>query len=188
MSRINLDKGRSISLDKNGGNVEVSNGWTAPGKDYDLKALVRYRDGRTVYVGAANKDEILCTREGAVLHGGDVKRPGDREIVTIKWHPDIASVAVSSYSALENGAGSFQQYGVFVEVKNGPQVIGIAAANTSANGNSYTLCFGEIVFGDEPGQLTVTNLEMYSKPGSENRIAYKGSKVVMDAGPRGKTK
>lgn len=187
--KISLLKGQKVSLEKNtGAPVVVENGWLAEGKDYDLKALVRYRNGRLIYVGAANRDEVLKTPEGAVEHGGDVKEPGELEHILIKWHPDIASIAVSSYSALENGTGSFNAYGVFVRIKNGSQIIEIPAADTNMNELSYTLCFGEIVFGTRPQEMEVRALERYSKEGSERRIGYIGEKVVMDIGPEGCTK
>ena len=187
--KVSLKKGQKISLTKSDKNLPiiVENGWTARGKDYDLKALVRYRDGRLIYVGAANDDEVLTTPEGAVRHGGDVKNAGDMEHIEIKWHKDIASVAVSSYSALENGTGSFREYGVFVRITNGKQIVEIPAASTSAKYDSYTLCFGEILFG-ENGGLIVSALEKYSAPGSERRIGYKGNQVVMDIGPEGEIK
>ena len=190
LQKISLKKGESISLAKNNTDtpVIVENGWTAKGKDYDLKALVRYRSGKVIYVGAANRDEKLQTPEGAVKHGGDVVVAGDMERIMISWHRDIASVAVSSYSALENGTGSFRQYGVYVRIKNGNQEITIPAADTSSKYNSYTLCFGEIVFGSQPGEMKVHNLEIYSAPGSENRIGYRNGKVVMDIGPVGQPK
>ncbi len=145
--KISLSKGEKVSLTKKGNTdpILIENGWTAKGKDYDLKALVRYRDGRLIYVGAANADEVLSTPEGAVVHGGDVKEAGGMENIKIKWHPDIASVALSSYSALENGIGSFRKYGVFVRITNGKQVIEIPAKSTSSKWFSYTLCFGEIM-------------------------------------------
>ena len=185
-----LVKGQKISLAKNSNNapIIVENGWTAEGKDYDLKALVRYRDGRLIYVGAANSDEYISTPEGAVRHGGDVTAPGELEHIYIKWHPDIASVAVSSYSAIENGVGSFYRFGVYVRIRNGNQVIEIPAADASANDFSYTLCFGEILYGDNPGSLEVVALEMYSRPKSEKRIGYYKGRVVMDIGPEGTKK
>lgn len=187
--KISLKKGEKVSLAKNdGAPIIIENGWTAQGKDYDLKALVRYRNGKLIYVGAANSDEALQTPEGAIKHGGDIKHPGELEHISISWHRDIASVAVSSYSALENGAGSFHEYGVFVRIKNGKQTIEISAANASADRKSYTLCFGEILYGVEPNSFEVSALEMYSRPSSENRIGYTGSKVVMDIGPTGQTK
>jgi tellurium resistance protein TerD len=189
LTKIVLEKGKKIQLAKNQSKeIIIENGWTAPNKDYDLKALVRYHNGRLLYVGAANKDEVLQTPEGAIRHGGDVREPGELEKIIIKWHKDIASVAISSYSALENGEGSFRQYGVFVRIKNGQQVIEIPAASTSAKSNSYTLCFGEIIYLPEPDSMEVINLEMYSHANSENRIGYKGSKVKMDIGPVGQPK
>ncbi|MBR2402007.1 MAG: TerD family protein [Lachnospiraceae bacterium] len=184
--KISLKKGQKVSLSKNNGApIVIENGWTAKGKDYDLKALVRYRNGKLLYIGAANSDELLSTPDGAVRHGGDVKNPGDLEHIDITWHKDIASVAVSSYSAIENGTGSFHRYGVYVRIKNGTQIIEIPAENASADDRSYTLCFGEIIYGDSPNSFDVSALEMYSRPNSEHRIGYKGNKVVMDIGPKG---
>lgn len=188
--KISLVKGEKISLSKkeNSDPIIIENGWSAKGKDYDLKALVRYRDGRLIYVGAANDDEVLSTPEGAVVHGGDVKDAGSMENIKIKWHPDIASVALSSYSALENGIGSFRKYGVFVRITNGKQIIEIPAKSTSSRWFSYTLCFGEIIFGKNKDEMEVSALEMYSKAMSENRVGYKGDKLMMDIGPVGRLK
>ena len=94
---------------------------------------------------------------------------------------------MSSYSALENGYGSFREYGVFVRIINGKQIIEIPAADTSAKGDSYTLCFGEILFGAS-NTMDVVALEMYSRAGSEHRIGYVGDQVKMDIGPSGKLK
>jgi len=187
-SSCSLQRGQKISLERNGGSIIVENGWTAPNKDYDLKALVRYRDGRQVYIGAANTDEFMQTPEGAVRHGGDVKQSGQHETLYITWHKDIASVALSSYSAMENGAGSFNRYGVYVKIINGSQTVEIPATNVNADDNSYTLCFGEIIFGTSHGKLEVIDHEMYSRPQSENRIGYQGDRVVMDIGPIGQVK
>lgn len=185
---ISLAKGQNVRFAGVAAPVIVTNHWTAVGKDYDLKALVRYRDGRLVYVGAANRDEVLRTPEGAVEHGGDARAAGEVETLTINWHPDIASVAVSSYSALENGSGSFREYGVSVRLQHGPSKYEIAAADASAESTSYALCFAELVFGEGPHDITVTNLELYSRPRSEHRVGYVGSDVRMDAGPQGKPK
>ena len=189
--KVSLAKGQKVSLTKRANSndpIIVECGWAAAGKDYDLKALVRYRDGRQIYIGAANRDEALSTPDGAVRHGGDIKNPGELEHIFIKWDPQIASVAVSSYSAIENGTGSFNRYGVYVRIRNGNQTIEIPAKDTSANERSYTLCFGEIVFGQEKDALEAVALEMYSAPNSENRIGYRNGKVVMDIGPAGSTK
>lgn len=183
-----LTKGNRLNLTKTGAPIVARNGWTAKGKDYDLKALIRYRDGRTLYIGAANVDELLASPEGAVRHSGDSRKAGVMESLTVAWHASIASVALSSYSALENGTGSFRKYGVFVRIENGPQVVQISAADASAKGTSYTLCFGEIIFGTNQGELTVVNHEMYSASGSENRVGYEGDRVVMDIGPVGQPK
>lgn len=187
--KISLKKGQKVNLIKNAESaIIIENGWTVKGKDYDLKALVRYRNGRLIYIGAANDDELLSTPEGAVKHGGDVKNPGELEHIDISWHSDIASVAVSSYSAIENGTGSFHRYGVYVRIKNGNQIIEIPAKDTSADDRSYTLCFGEIIYGETPNSFEVSALEMYSAPNSEYRVGYRGSTVMMDIGPEGQRK
>ncbi len=189
--KVSLAKGQKVSLTKRANSndpIIVECGWEALGKDYDLKALVRYRDGRQIYIGAANKDEALSTPDGAVRHGGDIKNPGELEHIFIKWDPNIASVAVSSYSAIENGTGSFRKYGVYVRIRNGNQTIEIPARDASADDRSYTLCFGEIVYGQQPDSLEAVALEMYSAPNSEHRIGYQNGKVVMDIGPTGSTK
>ena len=77
---------------------------------------------------------------------------------------------------------------MFVRIKNGPQTVEIPAADASANDRSYTLCFGEILFGTEKDALEVQALELYSKPNSENRVGYRKDRVVMDIGPVGQTK
>ncbi|MDR1314010.1 MAG: TerD family protein [Deltaproteobacteria bacterium] len=189
LGKISLAKGERVSLSKSGGDpVVVECGWTAAGKDYDLKALVRYRDGKLMYVGAAAADELIQTPEGAVRHSGDVKAPGELERLFVRWSPSIASVAISSYSAIENGTGSFKGYGVFVRVISRDQTVEIKAEQASGVFNSYTLCFGEISFGEAEGELEVSNLEMYSAPNSERRVGYRGGKVMMDTGPVGETK
>jgi stress response protein SCP2 len=188
--KVSLSKGSSVTLTKTSAArqvISVINGWKAKGKDYDLKALVRYRNDRLLYVGAANADEVLASAEGAVKHSGDARQAGDLETVTITWHPDIASVALSSYSALENGEGSFREYGVYVNIVNGEQTISLNASDASANAGQYTLCFGEVLF-NEDETFTVVNLELYSAPGSENRVGYRKGKVAMDAGPVGQEK
>lgn len=185
--KVSLTKGQKVTLTKGQDSIIVKNGWTAQGKDYDLKALVKYKNGKTIYVGAANSDEVLSTPEGAVVHSGDAKNAGEVETLTIKWSADIERIAVSSYSAIENGSGSFRQYGVYAEIVNGPQSVKISAADASAQGNSYTLCFGEIEF-SEDRSMSLSNLEMYSRPGSENRVGYEGSTIKMDIGPRGQSK
>lgn len=189
--KISLVKGQKISLVKPGSGgsttITVSNGWTANGKDYDLKALVLLKDGRQIYVGAANSDEVISAVNGAVRHSGDSRAPGVLESLSIHWDPEIARIAVSSYSALENGTGSFREYGVYVEIVNGSQVIRIDAASTSADGRSYTLCFGEIIM-EPDGTMSVVAHELYSKRNSENRVGYARGQVAMDIGPRGQNK
>ena len=189
--KISLVKGQKVNLVKPsaGGSaaITVSNGWTARGKDYDLKALILMKDGRQIYIGAANSDELISAVNGAVQHSGDSRAPGVLESLTIRWDAEIDRIAVSSYSALENGTGSFRQYGVYVEIVNGNQVVRINAADASADGRSYTLCFGEIIM-ESDGTMSLVAHELYSKRNSENRVGYRNGQVLMDIGPRGQNK
>lgn len=188
--KVSLSKNQGISLLKKPQPTPIvaSNGWENPKKDFDLKALVRYRDSRLIYVGAANRDEVLNTPEGAVMHGGDVTSgSSERETITIHWHPDIASVALSSYSALENKQGSFNEYGVFVEATYGNLTVGIPAENANASRTSYTCLFAEVIFNTD-GSFTLVGREDYSESGKEERIGYRGDKVMMDIGPVGQPK
>lgn len=185
---VRMTKDKPVSFLKTPAPAIVTNGWTAKRKEYDLKGLIRYRNGTLLYIGAANDDETLESPEGAVIHHGDSREASTPEKMTIKWHPDIASVAVSSYSALKNGPGSFKEYGVYVDIVKGNEAHRIAAEDANANSSSYTLCFGEFIFGETPNDVTVRKLEEYSRSGSERRIGYVNGTVVMDIGPAGQHK
>lgn len=75
-----------------------------------------------------------------------------------------------------------------MRIRNGKQTIEIPASDVSANDLSYTLCFGEIIFGHDKDSFGVVALEMYSAPNSENRIGYRNGQGVMDIGPSGSQK
>lgn len=188
---ISLSKGERVSLAKPsaGGSdiITILNTWMASGKDYDLKALVLMKDGSQIYVGDANRDEVRDAAAGAVHHNGDSTQPNTPESMTIRWSPDVARVAISSYSALENGRGSFKHYGASVKVMNGSQVISVPARDASADPDSYSLCFCEVIMGPE-GAMELIALEQYSARGSERRVGYCNGILTMDIGPEGQYK
>lgn len=158
--------------------------------DYDVFALVRYKDGSTVTVSQfGTKDHpnrwTPKTPDGAVVHLGDVQRGGGEladETIEIRLNPDIVAVVPVVYSAQSNGTGSFRRYKVSMSVSNGAgDTVIIDASDASNNDRVYTCVPGIILNGDT---VTVKKLEKYSKPSSEYRPALDANlNVVMDAGP-----
>lgn len=177
---VSLGKGEKISLEKTP-LIKVICSWTDSRKDYDLMALVLYKNGTTRLVSYKN----LMTEDGAVKHLGDVGATTGNKIETVEVRladvENVDRIAFFAYSARENGSGSFREYGVSVLIDNGQdQPVGIQADEASSDRNRYTLCFGEIVNGDK---VSVESLESYSKNHSEKQPAYVDGKLVMDKGP-----
>ena len=157
----------------------------AEGKEYDLKALVRGRSGAVNYLGTTRTEEIGMLYDGAVVLSGFDDDPTLKKL-TIKWHPNIASIALSAYSLRRNGAGSFSQHGVIAHIEQRPvgrsSTIRIDTRTMTDQPRRYTLYFGEVIF--EPhGQLEVMEHKVYSRPGSRDMLAYDGDEVVLDGGP-----
>lgn len=180
---VALTKGSSLKITKTP-LIKITASWTDPDKDYDLMALVLYKNG-TAHLVSYKK---LATDDGAVKHLGDVGATNSdkTETIEIRLNDDIDRIAPFAYSAIENGAGSFREYGVSVLIDNEQdQPIGIQADEASADSNRYTLCFGEIVNGEK---ISVEALELYSANHSERQPAYISGHVKMDAGPENSAK
>lgn len=176
---VNLTKGQTVSLDKTP-LIKVTTTWQA-NKDYDVMALVKYKDGHIETVSAVN-NEKLQTNDGAVKHLGDVGVGGGAgtEIIEVRLNDNIQEIVPFAYSARENGSGSFRQYGVSVAVDNGSdEAVNINAADTSSDSNRYTCAFARIING---ASVSIENIEMYSAGGSERRPAFVNGVVTMDAG------
>ena len=161
-----------------------------PATDYDVYALVRYRDGRTETVSTFGTKQDsrfeTSTRDGAVRHLGDVQRSSDAmasETIEIRLTPDVVAVVPVVYSAQSNGAGSFRRYRVGMSIDNGQgQKVVIDASNASDHDNIYT-CVPGIILNSDQG-VQVNALEQYSRRGSENRPEITPDlRVLMDAGP-----
>lgn len=185
-SVVSLAKGKSVTLSKTP-LIIILTSWTNPKKDYDVMALVKYRDGHIETVCAVNNEHPVTT-DGAVKHLGDVGVSGaaGTETIEVRLNDNIVEIVPFAYSAIENGPGSFQEYGVSVAIDNGSgDLVNINATDTSPERHRYTLAFGRIVNGDV---VTIENLEMYSKNHSEWRPAYVGNKLTMDAGPQNREK
>lgn len=173
--------------------------------DYDLYALIAYRDGTYEYVAAfpAGKKTSggflsrhvsfeypakLVSRDGAVKHHGDARRGAGTatETMEVRLNPSILAVIPVAYSAQSNGTGSFRQYKVTTEILAGSEHIVVSADNANKDKTIYTLVPGMIV--NEGEKFTVHALELYSARGSEFRPAVNvvnGDPIpVMDRGPK----
>lgn len=187
--RISLEKRQVISLTKTP-TITVTISWPNS-TDYDVYALVQYRDGHVETVSQfGTKDDrhfTASTADGAVVHRGDERR-GARgkttladEVVSITLNPEILRIVPVVYSAQSNGTGSFRRYQVGMTIDNGAgDVVEIAARDADKNDKVYTCVPGVITNGD---QVRIEKLESYSAPGSEKRptITTDGA-VVMDSG------
>jgi tellurite resistance protein TerA len=190
---INLKKGDApVTLNKVS-EVTVKMMW--PNKtDYDLGAEILYQDGTTESIAMFGAGALPVRQEssdGSVRHSGDVGRGwtlmGSRsaeESLTIKLDGSTRVVAIApwAYSAQSNGTGSFRKYAVTLVISDGTNHVKIEAVNANDNDTVYTCVPGIISVVD--GRVTVAYDEKYSARGSENRPAWSGTRLVMDAGPR----
>lgn len=186
--QVSLAKGQKVSIEKTAV-IVASISWP-PKTDYDVFALIRYRDGRTESVAqfgtSAEAGYQTRTADGAVVHTGDVQRgtgPKAEETIEIRLHPDILAVVPVVYSAQSNGLGSFHKYKVSMAIDNGQ---GTRIQVDAANGNKSRFvfsCVPGIILNTGTG-VQVESLELYSKRMSERRpIITDTLTVQMDAGP-----
>jgi tellurite resistance protein TerA len=199
---INLRKGEQVTITKTPRIVATCT-WPRA-TDYDIFALVRYRDGRTETVSTfgtqVDKNDFrLATGDGAVRHSGDIGRTQTaskgwrrkkadepavgQETIEITLNPQIAAVVPVVYSAQSNGSGSFRRYQVAMSIDNGGgDTVTIDASNASADDAVFTCVPGIII--NDPDGVRIQFLELYSAQGSENRPVVDGELIVkMDAGP-----
>ena len=194
---INLRKGQQVTITKT---IRIVATCTWPrATDYDIYALVRYRDGRNETVStfgtAGNeKDFQLTTKDGAVRHSGDVGRTQSKgwrkkaaevgqETLEINLNPDVLAVVPVVYSAQSNGDGSFRKYQVTMAIDNGSgDTVTIDAASASDDDMVFTCVPGIII--NDPDGVRIQFLELYSTAGSEQRPGVGADLVVtMDTGP-----
>jgi tellurite resistance protein TerA len=198
---VNLEKvSGKVQLTKNSKSVIIektpemtaSISWQT-GTDYDVYALVYTQDGKQIDVstfGAKNTPVLTNFDNGAVVHMGDVGRQGGStktEIIKIKLNDKILAIVPVAYSAQSNGTGSFRRYKVSMLIDNNKgTAVTVTADNANENDTIYTCVPGMIL--NTPEGIIIKPLELYSKPGSENRPKLTKEKddtinVVMDAGP-----
>lgn len=208
---INLRKGEQVTISRTP--LIVATCTWPRATDYDIFALVRYRDGHTETVstfGTAERqhDFRAATADGAVRHGGDVgrapaaskprgwrRKPAPstapevgRESIEITLNPQIAAVVPVVYSAQSNGDGSFRRYQVSMAIDNGSAEHGggdtvTIDATDASDNDAIYSCVPGIIINDPDG-VRIQFLELYSRPESEHRPVVGGDLIVkMDAGP-----
>jgi tellurite resistance protein TerA len=198
---INLRKGQQVTITKTQRIVATCT-WPRA-TDYDIFALVRYRDGHDETVSTFGTEEVrtdfqLVTRDGAVRHSGDVGRQQQqssgwrkkktavtqegRETIQITLNADILAVLPVVYSAQSNGGGSFREYQVSMAIDNGGgDTVTIDAGNASDHDAVYSCVPGIII--NDPDGVRIQFLELYSAPDSEQRPILGADLIVtMDAG------
>jgi tellurite resistance protein TerA len=208
---INLRKGEQVTITRTP--LIVATCTWPRATDYDIFALVRYRDGHTETVstfGTAEhqQDFRTATADGAVRHGGDVGRAPaaskprgwrrksvagaapevGRESIEITLNPQIVAVVPVVYSAQSNGDGSFRRYQVSMAIDNGSAEDGggdtvTIDATDASADDAIYSCVPGIIINDPDG-VRIQFLELYSRPGSESRPVVGDDLIVtMDAGP-----
>ena len=185
--KINLAKGQEVSISKSA-KIVAACSWPAA-TDYDIYALVRYRDGHTETVsqfGTTKKKKFqTATMDGAVRHPGDVGRsPGAtmaREVIEISLNDSIVAVVPVVYSAQSNGDGSFSRYSVSMSIDNGQgDTVTIDARNASTDDGVYTCVPGIII--NDPSEVRIQYLEQYSAEGERRPTLSDDLLVLMDTG------
>lgn len=189
---INLTKGWGITLTKSPV-VTAKCSWP-PATDYDVFALVLYRNGAVETVSTfgtqTNPTGVTSrTSDGAVTHTGDVGRSQETlasESIEVRMNQEIVAVVPVVYSAQSNGTGSFRQYQVGMTIDNGAgQTVQVDASQASSAPDIYS-CVPGIILNGEAG-VRIEAVEAYSRRGSEHRpsVEVQGGSLVltMDAGP-----
>lgn len=189
--KVQLDKNcKSILIEKTP-EISASISWRT-GTDYDVYALVYTRDDKQVDVatfGAKGVPVLTNFDNGAVQHLGDVGRGGGEvktETIKIRLNDAILAVVPVAYSAQSNGSGSFRRYKVSMLIDNHQgTAVTVTADNANNKDTIYTCVPGMIL--NTPDGVVIKPLELYSKPGSENRpklVKEDGEiKVMMNIGP-----
>lgn len=192
MTAISLTKGQAAVSMRKTASIQVHASWPAA-TDYDLYALVLNRDGTVVHVAnfGATGVPLLSAYKGVQLSRDAGRQPGgatSTETLAISLDDSIAAVVPVAYSAQSNGTGSFFEYRVSLAVDNGAGGrVEIDASNANRDHTIYS-CIPAILHNGADGNVWIDPVELYSRPGSENRPGVhlvNGLPVVtMDAGPR----
>lgn len=185
---LSLKKGEAVTINK--AQVITARCTWSSSTDYDLYALVLLKNGETLVVSTfGSKDQRQPTASvlnGAVRHLGDVARGAvgvAEETIEVRMTDEIEAVFPVAYSAQSNGSGSFHKYQVSCAISNGEGTeVTIDAKNASKDNGIYTQAIGAIR--NTADGVRIEALELYSRPGSENRPAIVNGQIVMDAGSK----
>jgi tellurite resistance protein TerA len=197
---ISLDKGQRVTIEKTRGiSASVS---FSKSTDYDVYAVILDKSGKEYVCSTFGSDAQPNPTDNVlgVRHLGDVVRGGvsdlNVETLEVTLNDDIDQIAVVAYSAQSNGTGSFRKYKVSMTVDNGQgTTVTVDADQANSNDTVYT-CVPAIIRNGADG-VVIERVEMYSKPGSENRPSFKkkglfgkggDGDLVMDAGSKNKYK
>lgn len=196
---INMRKGEKYHAKGFEGIILAEAKWSSA-TDYDLYAIVLYKDGRTEHVATFGAYAIPAkshNSDHSVVHFGDAGRgDGDSgEKMQLTMTDEIDAVLFVVYSAQSNGSGSFRRYGVEVKVTFGDEVVHIPADDQNANDGVYTMA-PALIENTEEGPVLHALADAYSS-GGENRPELKRKRptlwgraasteleVKFDTGPR----
>jgi tellurite resistance protein TerA len=187
---ISLRKGEQVTITKTPRIVATCT-WPRD-TDYDIFALIRYRDGHCETVSTFGTEDAttefqLATTDGAVRHAGDVGRAKSggwrrkstvgKETIEINLNSAILAVVPVEYSAQSNGTGSFRQYQVSMAIDNGNGDTVTIDANQASDDEEVFSCVPGIIINDPDG-VRIQFLELYSEPGNEQRPVIGADLIV----------
>ncbi|MFI6289775.1 TerD family protein [Streptomyces sp. NPDC051018] len=148
----------------------------APLSKRAAKAKAKARAGAVYYRNLGS-----LTAEPYILLDGDSRIPG-RETIRIVRPDEQGYVLLCAYSAVQNGAGSFQSFGAQVVVSDGRGSTVTVPLFEDAH-TRYWVAIALVDF-TEPGGAAIRQVEAYSSPGSEARPGlHIDGTIKMDAGP-----
>jgi uncharacterized protein involved in tellurium resistance len=156
-------------------------------KGADLELYVLYVPAADVNTSRNTVDNAIyyrrlggLDRTPYIRHHGDSLTPG-RETATIARPDQQGYALICAYSAVGNGVGSFLDYDAKAIVTDGAgQTVTVPLFDN--NRHAYWVAIALVDFTGDGARIT--QVEKYSRPGSENRPVLKSDgSVAMDAGP-----
>ncbi|MPS67209.1 MAG: hypothetical protein E2586_01755 [Novosphingobium sp.] len=176
LKKVTLAKAQKVDLAKGGGKIRARLIWEGRrggGGDLDFYCFYVLDDGRCgkVYwkdLGASDKAPFI-------RHSGDSTRAGEEEIV-LERPEKLRFALFAAYSAIANGAGSFESYRpkVIIIDQSGNEVT-IPLLNPAAT--SYWVAISHIAVGDT---IQIEHVETYGKSGISFLAAERAPRLHKD--------
>lgn len=167
LKKVTLAKAGKVSIAKNGGAIRALLSWEGRGAgegDLDFYCFYVTQEGKCGKVYWKN----LGSRSAFpyIEHSGDSLRAGEEAIVIER--PDTLRYALfAAYSAVKNGAGSFESYRPkMVLTDQAGNEVTIPLLNP--NHTSYWVAISHLALGDT---VEIEHIETYGKKGFPNMIA-----------------